>query len=125
MATAEQSAGDDGVDPEDMEMAFKRDQYVDTTVHGKGINFVKWLGGSLKNVAVYDEFASCLRLYDNNDSRLISQLNLPKPVGKDKPSKLTILCCLYIEEEHLVAVSASDFVLYINTGKKQRDLEKA
>jgi WD40 repeat protein len=113
MATAEQSTGDDGVDPEAMEMVFKRDHYVDTTVHGKGISFVKWFGGALSNVAVYDEFASCLRLYDSDECKLVSQLGLPKPVGKDKPAKLTILCCLHIEEENLVVLSASDFVLYL------------
>ena len=31
-------------------------------MHGKGISFVKWFGGALSNVAVYDEFASCLSI---------------------------------------------------------------
>ena len=113
MATAENTTGDDGIDPEALEMVFKRDRYIDTSVHGKGISFLQWYGGSLNRVAVCDEFASCLKLYDKDNCKFSSQLDLPKPVGKDKPSKITILCSVHISEEQLIVLSASDFVLYV------------
>ena len=109
MATGEH--GTDDVDPEAMEMIFVRDRFDDPTKHGKGVQSVQYFGAPLKNIAVFDEFASFLRLYDS-DCKLSYRLDLPKPTGRNKPTKLTILAACYIPEDSIIVISASDFILY-------------
>ena len=110
MATGEH--GTDEVDPEAMEMIFVRDCFDDPTKHGKGVMSVQYCGRPLKNILVFDEFSSFVRLYDQH-CKLTYRLDLPKPTGLHKPSRLTILATCYIADESIIVVSASDFILYL------------
>ena len=112
MATGDGGGTTDDVDPEAMEMIFVRDRFDDPTKHGKGVMNVQYFGAPLRNIAVFDEFATFLRLYDQ-DCQFSYRLDLPKPTGMHKPSKLTILATCYVPEESIIVVSASDFNMYL------------